>query len=160
MKKQTLTNKIMTKNNLPKTFFEKLSLKTKAILTKVKKSFFLASEGKEDLQIVLWGWGVAAYVVSFFVNKLVMYSNPPIVKWIISILAIAYFIWHIYVIKKCSPKKIPLTQEEKEKLKKERLKRISDKLLLKKPISKWNPAYAEIAFDLYLIVCFGEYLLR
>ncbi|MFT6077001.1 MAG: fatty acid desaturase [Myxococcota bacterium] len=133
--------------------------KIKSLFAKAKKSFFLASKGKEDLKIVLWAWGIGAYVTSFFVNKLIIFTGIPLMQWIISIIAIAYFIWHIVALKKCSPKKTPLTNAEKEQYKKDRLKRISNKLLLREPISKWNPAYAQIAFNLYLIVCFSEYLL-
>ncbi|MFT6105911.1 MAG: hypothetical protein ACJA0S_000047 [Rickettsiales bacterium] len=149
----------MKEDNLNKSFFQKTCYKIKSALCRARDSFLLASKGKEDLQIVLWGWGVAAYVASFFINKFILFVNLPIASWVISMLVIAYFIWHIVALKRCTPKKIPLTKEEKIQLKKDRLKRISNKLLLREPISKWNPSYAEIAFDLYLIVCFAEYLM-
>ncbi len=83
-----------------------------------------------------------------------------LVKEIISIAISAYFIWHIFIIIKCRPKKELLSDEQIENLKKDRNKRIIRKLLLKEPITKWNPAAVCIAIDLYVIVHFLEVLVR
>ncbi len=128
--------------------------------SKIKHHFDLVQSGKEDLVIVLWVWGGGAYLLSFFINKFVLFINLSFIEWIISILVIAYFVWHIFIIRRCSPKKPPLSKEEKEKLKKDRSKRFLRKLFLKEPLTKWNPAIVAIAINLYIIIHFLEYLLR
>jgi len=129
-------------------------------LSIVKNHFNLAHNGKEELAIVLWVWGGGAYLISFFIDKLVLFISLLFVKWIISMLVIAYFVWHIIVIRRCSPKKPPLSLEEKERLKKDRFKRFLRKLFLKEPFTKWNPAVVATVIDLYIVVHFLEYLLR
>ena len=124
----------------------------------LKHHFVIANQGKEDLIIVLWVWGGGAYLLSFFINKLLLLTTLIFAKWIIAILVIAYFVWHIVVIKKCSPKKPALSKEAKEKLKKDRARRFLRKLFLNEPITKWNPALVATVIDLYVIVCFIEYL--
>jgi hypothetical protein len=62
------------------------------------------------------------------------------------------------MVKRCAPKKIPLTKEEKEKLKKGRTKRFFRKLFLQESVGKWNPAVVTIAVDLYIIIYFFEYI--
>jgi hypothetical protein len=128
--------------------------------SEIKHHFDLVHTGKEDLVIVLWVWGGGAYLLSFFVNKLVLFINLLFLKWVISMLVIAYFVWHIFIIRRCSPKKPPLSPEEKEKLKKDRFKRFFRKLFLREPFTKWDPAVVGIAINLYIIVHFLEYLLR
>jgi hypothetical protein len=126
----------------------------------IKCHFDLVHKGKEDLAIVLWVWGGGAYLLSFFINKLVLFINLLFIKWIISILVIAYFVWHIIIIRRCAPKKPPLSAEEKEKLKKDRVKRFMRKLFLREPFTKWDPAIVGIAINFYVIVHFLEYLLK
>lgn len=127
---------------------------------KIKHHFDLVHDGKEDLVIVLWVWGGLAYLSSFFINKLILLINVMFFKWVISMLVIAYFIWHIFIVRRCSPKKTPLSQEEKERLKQDRFKRFLRKLFLKEPFTKWDPAIVSIAIDLYVIVHFLEYLVK
>ncbi len=126
----------------------------------IKRHFDLVHDGKEDLVIVLWVWGGAAYFASFFINKLVLFVNLILIKWSLSILVIAYFVWHIIIIRRCSPKKLPLSKEEQEQLKKDRFKRFLRKLFLKEPFTKWNPAVIATVIDLYIIVYFLEYLIK
>ena len=127
---------------------------------KIKHHFDLAQSGKEDLAIVLWIWGGAAYLASLFINKLVLFTNLMLLKWFLSILVIAYFVWHIIIIRKCSPKKVPLSKEEKEQFKKDRFNRFCRKLFLKEPITKWNPSLVATVIDIYVIVYFLEYLIK
>jgi hypothetical protein len=136
-----------------KQFFEKY-------FSIIKTHFNLAHNGKEELAVVLWVWGGGAYLISFFIDKLILLINLLLIKWIISMLMIAYFAWHIVVIRKCSPKKPPLSLEEKEKLKKDRFKRFLRKLFLKESFTNWDPAVVAIVIDLYIVVHFLEYLLR
>jgi len=126
----------------------------------IKHHFDLVHKGKEDLAIVLWVWGGGAYLLSFFINKLLLFISLLFMKWVISMFVIAYFVWHIIIIRRCSPKKPPLSNEEKGKLKKDRVKRFMKKLFLKEPFTKWDPAIVGIAINLYIIVHFLDYLLR
>jgi hypothetical protein len=123
----------------------------------LRHHFAIANQGKEDLVIVLWVWGGGAYLLSFFLNKILLLTTFVFVKWVIAILVIAYFVWHIVIIKKCSPKKQALSKKEKEKLKKDRSRRFLRKLFLKEPITKWNPSVVATVIDVYVIVCFLDY---
>ena len=125
-----------------------------------KHHFTIANQGKEDLVIVLWVWGGVAYLLSLIINKLVLLTKIMFIKWVIAILTIAYFVWHIIIIKKCSPKKPPLSETEKERLKKDRVNRFFRKLFLKEPITKWNPPTVATVIDIYIIVCFLSYLIK
>ena len=128
-------------------------------LPKIKRHFNLVCSGKEDLVIVMWVWGGSGYLLSFFINKLILFTHILLIKWLLSILVILYFAWHIFIIRKCSPKKNPLSKEEKERLKKDRTKRFFRKLFLKEP-AKWNPPLVATVLDLYVMVYFLEYLIK
>ena len=129
-------------------------------LPKIKHHFDLVHDGKEDLVIVLWVWGGAAYLASFFINKLILFISIIFIKWVLSLLVIAYFVWHIIIIRRCSPKKPPLNKEEQDRIKKDRFKIFFRKLFLKEPFTKWNPSVVATVLDIYVIVYFLEYLLK
>ena len=126
----------------------------------LKHHFIIAQKGEEDLAIVLWVWGGGAYLLSFFINNLILLTKIMFVKWVVAILIITYFIWHIVIVRKCTPKKPPLSKEEKERLKKDRVNRFFRKLFLKEPITKWNPSVIAIIIDLYVIACFLDYFIK
>lgn len=137
----------------------------KIYLKKIDLSFKKIMKGEEDLKTVMWFWGGIAYVFTYLIlRKVLKISESEILDLVISSFVIAYFIWHIYALKKCSPKKPKLTKEQKEILKKERMKRISKsflrKIMLQEPISKWNSASVLIALNLLYIIIFFEYLTR
>ncbi len=137
----------------------------KNYLKRIDFSFKQIMKGEEDLKIVMWWWGGIAYVFTYFIlRKVLKISENEILDLAISSFVIAYFIWHIYALKKCSPQKPKLTKEQKEILKKERMKRISKsflkKIMLQEPISKWNSANVLIALNLLYIIIFFEYLTR
>ena len=129
------------------------------LLTAIKEHFKLASNGKEDITIVLWVWGGLAYLTSFALNKLAIAIGFKIIIWLLAILMIAYFSWHIYIIRKCTPKKPPLTNEEKEQIKKDRVNRFFRKLLLKESLTNASPSTVGIVIDLYVIIYFFEYFI-
>lgn len=130
----------------------------KNFLETIKNDFQKIQKGEEDLNKVIWLWGGLAYVASFFISKLVILVKLSFIKWIIAILVITYFIWHILAIRKCSPKNPELTEEEKAALKKDRVNRFFRKLFLREPITKWNSSTFSIVVDLYIIVVFFGYL--
>ncbi len=138
----------------------KFILKNSSIYTKFTEHFKLANQGKEDIIIILWFWGGCAYLIAFLVSKIIAGSSLAFVKFLLGLPIMAYFIWHIWVIKKCSPKKPTLTKEEKEQLKQQRFKRLMRKLFLKEPITKWNPSLIGMLIDVYVILCFLTYLIR
>ena len=132
----------------------------KNLPSEVKKSFELAWNGKEELEVVIWIWGGGAYLLSLLINRIILWNKFYIIDALLSLVVIAYFVGHIVAIRRCAPKKKPLTKEEKEQLKKDRVKRFFRKLLLQEPISKWNPVAVVIAIDLYVIVYFLEYIIK
>lgn len=132
-------------------------------LKKVETSFKLATKGEEKIHNLIWSWGLPSYLICYFViNKLLKIPGFAIIDVGTSIFVISYFCWHIYALKKCSPKKPKLTKEEKKQLriknKQERGKRIMRKLLLQEPISKWDPVLVTIVIDLFCIAHFLNYI--
>ncbi|MFT6331932.1 MAG: hypothetical protein ACJAW3_000254 [Lentimonas sp.] len=127
-------------------------------LSKAKSSFHLANKGKENLNIVFWIWGVGAYIGAFFISKLITSLDLKILTWVISILVITYFVWHITIIIKCSPKKQKLNKEERTSLKKDRYNRWGRKLFLKEPLTKFKASTMVISINILAIISFVEHL--
>jgi hypothetical protein len=79
----------------------------------------------------------------------------------VSVPLIIYFIWHIYALKKCSPKKVKLTKEEKEKLKIERRKelprKIIKKVFLQESFAKVDLVMIVMVLDAFCIAHFLGY---
>lgn len=125
-------------------------------------SFKLATKGKESLSTLMWLWGLLAYILAHFAEMTVIRIDSRITDIVISVLAIVYFSWHIYVLRKCSPKKPKLTKEEKKRIKLEkkrgRGKRLMRKMLLKEPFSEWNPVLICTVVDLYFVATFLYYI--
>lgn len=133
------------------------------ILNKVKNSFKDALKGKETVNNVIYYWGVIGYLVAYFiVNKAIVASKLIVVDIILSVIAICYFVWHFYVLKKCSPKKPKISKEEKKRLRAEarkgRSKRFFRKLFLKEPITKWDPVMVSFVADVFCITQFAGYI--
>lgn len=124
----------------------------------LKSDFQKIQKGEENIDKVIWLWGGISYIAAFFISKLIILIKITFLKWIIAILVIVYFIWHILAVRRCSPKKPELTEEEKAALKKDRVNRFFRKLFLKEPITKWNSSKFSIVVDLYVIVVFFGYL--
>lgn len=127
---------------------------------KIQNSFQTAWAGKEDLEIVLWIWGGAAYLASIFINKLILWNKIAFFDFFLSAMVVSYFVVHIIITRRCAPKKTPLTKEQKEELKKDRAKKFLRKLFLQEPLKKWNPVVITIAIDLYIILYFSEYIIK
>lgn len=130
---------------------------------KIESSFRAAMKGEEEVDNMIWWWGVLAYVISYLIlNRIVRTSNFRSVDIIVSLVAVIYFIWHIYALRKCAPKKPKLTKEEKQHLReearKERGKRFMRKLLLQEPISKWDPVLVTTVMDLFCIAHFMSFV--
>ena len=133
------------------------------ILSKVKNSFKDSLKGKETVNNVIYYWGVIGYLVAYFiVNKAILASKLLVVDIILSIIAICYFAWHFYVLRKCSPKKPKISKEEKKRLRAEarkgRSKRFFRKLFLKEPITKWDPVMVSFVADVFCITQFVGYI--
>jgi hypothetical protein len=130
-----------------------------------EQSFKASIRGEEKLSVIIRWWGIIGYLVFYFiVNKLIQFNKITVIDIFLSSLAIVYFSWHIFALKRCSPKKPKLTKEEKKliKLKNEGQfwKSFMRKLLLQEPITKWNTVSVLIALDLLYIVIFLEYIIR
>ncbi len=131
---------------------------------KVEMSFKSALAGKESINTLIWCWGVAGYVISYLVlNKLVRMSNYRALDILISLVPIVYFSWHIYVLRKCAPKKPKLSKEEKAKksaeARKNFVKSFFRKLFLKESITDFNPITITIVVDLLCICDFLSYVI-
>lgn len=137
----------------------------KEIFGKIKASFKRATNGEELMPALFWWWGVLAYLFAFFVaNKLIRAIHFRFVDILIALAMVVYFAWHIYALKKCSPKKPKLTPEEKKKLREERRqqmpKKALRKLLLQEPLTEWDPVFMLMMIDLLCITHFGMYLFK
>lgn len=137
----------------------------KEIFAKIEASFKRAMNGEERLETVIWWWGVLGYLVAYFiVDKIVKVSDLRSIDIIVSILTVIYFSWHIYVLRKCAPKKPQLSKEEKERIRLEqrrlRWKKFLRKLFLQEPISKWDPVVVTMVTDVFVIACFLDYVVR
>lgn len=135
------------------------------LLNKIETSFKAAMRGEELIHKLVWWWGFIGYLVAYFiVDRIIKINNIAFIDILLSLLTVAYFSWHVYVLKKCSPKKPVLSKEEKKRLREESRKglgkRVMRKLFLQEPISKWDPAFVSTIVDLFCIASFLTYLLR
>jgi hypothetical protein len=137
----------------------------KSFIKSIELSFDKANKGQEQLNIIIYWWGVLAYLIAYFVlNKIIFLVHIKTIDILVSILACIYFIWHIFVLHKCKPKKPELSDEEKKKIelerKKEMPKKIIRKIFLREPIFKWNIISVITAVDLFAIAHFSGYFFR
>jgi hypothetical protein len=133
------------------------------LLDKIEHSFVLAMKGEEKTNNLIIWWGIAAYLITYFVlNKLIYLVDNKIFDVALSLLVIVYFSWHIYVIRKSLPPKPKLTKEEKQRLKLQKRQEFSKKffrkLFLQESIGKWDSAFVSNVVDLLFIVHFLGYI--
>ena len=137
----------------------------KSFIKSIELSFNKANKGQEQLNIIIYWWGVLAYLIAYFIlNKIIFLVDIKTIDILVSILACIYFIWHIFVLHKCKPKKPELSDEEKKKIelerKKEMPKKIFRKIFLREPIFKWNIISVITAVDLFAVAHFSGYFFR
>jgi len=137
----------------------------KSFIKSIELSFDKANKGQEQLNNIIYWWGVLAYLIAYFIlNKIIFLVQIRAIDILISLLSCVYFIWHIFVLHKCKPKKPVITQEEKKKIelerKKEMPKKIIRKIFLREPIFKWNTISVITALDLFAIAHFSGYFFR
>ncbi len=137
----------------------------KSYIKTIEESFIKANKGQESLNVVIYWWGVLSYLLTYFlINKIIFYININAIDTFIALAICVYFGWHIFILHKCKPKKIELTQEEKNIIelekKKEMPKKIMRKILLREPIFKWNIVSVITALDLLYIAHFSGYFFR
>ena len=134
----------------------------KIFLNIIKISFINSTKGLESFAVVAWGWGMFFYFLSFFVfNNLLIKINIKMFDLILEVALIIYFVWHIYVVIKCAPKKPKLSNEEKEQLKIQNggmSKKIFKKLFLQESITEVNYRNILIALDIYFILSFYSFI--
>ena len=134
----------------------------KPVLKIIEESFINSIKGSEKLNILIYYWGFISYVICYLVvNKLIYAIDIRTIDIFLSLVVCVYFIWHIYAVHKCKPKKIKLSLEEKKKndlLKKKELpKKIMRKIFLKESIFKWDVVNVITAIDLFCIASFSGY---
>lgn len=130
---------------------------------KIKYSFAQANNGEEDVYLLVNKWGIYSYIIFFFVvDNIVKFNQIKLIDLLISSFAIVYFSWHIYALIKCKPTKPKISDEEKKKIRKEKIKNMPKsflkKLFLQESIGKWNSVNVSIAADLYFITLFLSYI--
>lgn len=135
------------------------------ILHKIDVSFRAALKGQESIQIVIRWWGIFAYAIFYLgIDTLILKVNSRFLDLLLSWIGITYFIWHIYVLIKCSPKKPKISAEEKKKIREEKWRNaprsFMRKLFLQESISKWNPVTICIATDLLFFTNFLGYIIH
>ncbi|GDX36692.1 hypothetical protein LBMAG18_12030 [Alphaproteobacteria bacterium] len=134
----------------------------KQILTFIEESFYKALSGQEKIKVIVFWWGIPAYLLSYLVfNNLVRWIDLRFIDNFIAFIVSLYFAWHIYVLHRCKPKNPKLTPDEKKQLeiseKKDRAKRVMRKFLLREPLFKWNQVTVFTAFDLLFIAHFSNF---
>lgn len=132
-------------------------------ITKIENSFRLSLKGEEQINIVLYYWGLISYLFFWLIiNRLILAVDNRVFDIVLSSIGLIYFLWHFYAIIKNKPKKPKLSKEEKKRLRAEYWrnapKSFMRKLLLQEPLSKWNPIGIAIAFDLLFIVHYLGYI--
>ena len=135
------------------------------ILHKIDLSFRACSKGREDIKVVIRWWGLLSYAFFYLiVDSIILKVSYRFIDLTLSWIGAIYFIWHIYVVIKCSPKKPKPTPEEKKKMREERWRKAPRsfvrKLFLQEPISKWNPSAMTIAADLLFFTNFVGYIIH
>ncbi len=140
-------------------------MENSGFFSKIESSFKASLKGEENPKILIYYWGFISWIIAFFVmDNVIKINDIRIIDVSVSVLTIIYFMWHIYVLKKCSPKKPKLTKEEKKKLKEEARREIGKKLLrklfLQEPIRKWDPIFVSMIFDAFCIAQFLGYISR
>lgn len=135
----------------------------KELFAKIDASFRKATKGEESINTLIWWWGALSYIFAFFVaDRLIVKIDLTSVDMIISVLMLTYFIWHLYALKKCTPKKPQLTKEEKKILRQEARKqwgkKFLRKLFLQEPLTQSNPTLIAVVLDLYCAAHFASYI--
>ncbi len=135
------------------------------ILRKIEASFRASLKGQESQSTLIRWWGIPSYFIFYFVIKTLIFKiDIRFVDLMLSSIAMIYFLWHIFALIKCSPKKPKLTKEEQKILREERRRNLPRsfmrKLFLQEPISKWNPVAMSIAADLLFFATFLGYVLN
>jgi hypothetical protein len=142
-----------------------MNLSLNSFFSKIEISFKAATKGKETTKNLIWWWGIAGYLVAFFIaDRIIKISNFKTLDIIISLLMVVYFCWHFYALKKCAPKKPKLSAQEKKLLRQKARKNLGKKLLrkffLQEPISKWDPIFVVLVIDIFCIASFLKYTFK
>ncbi len=158
LKNVVFNNKLFINIKLHK-FCNNDSLK-KYISTLITK-FSSANQGLESFRDIMIYWGGIAYFIAYCINGLIKIINIKFFSFILSIPVLCYFIWHLRVLIKITPKKEKLSKEEIEKRKEKNhlAKSFFRKLLLQEPITKFNPYFVAKIVDLFVILHFLSFIL-
>ena len=129
---------------------------------KAESSFKKSINGEEDIKILIRYWAIPSYIFFYFFIKLFIDKvDLAVINIFFASFAIAFYIWHLYAIYKCKPKKKKLTKEEREALKRDRSRTLSKsftrKLFLQESISKWDPVTVTIVADIFFLITFLAY---
>ena len=132
------------------------------IKIKIRNSFKKAWQGKENYKIITNWWGISFYLVLFFILHPIMSHNPLwIINFIFAVIIIIYLILHIILLYKNKNIKPKLSPEEKRYQKElsqmSKTKRLTRKLFLQEPVTKWRPGLVFGAIDILIILEYYKY---
>ncbi len=122
----------------------------------LKKVFLIDSLKTSSANHLIWFFGPAGYLSSYFiVNKLMIILKIITVNIALSAIIIIYFCWHIHALRKCAltKQKLLKSQGEVENATPRSLtKTFLRKLFLQESLTKSDPILITILIDLYFIV--------
>lgn len=135
------------------------------ILNKIENSFRASLKGEESTKNLIYWWGFISYLIFYFIiDEIILLVDLRLIDIVLAAIGVIYFTWHIYALKRCSPKKPKLTDEEKKKLQEDRWRKAGRafmrKLFLQEPITKWNPIIMTMVVDLLFLLKFLGYILK
>ena len=129
---------------------------------KVESSFKASLKGQETVDILIYYWGIPAYLFTYFIiERIIKMNSIRFIDITLSLITASYFAWHIYALRKCAPKKPKISDEEKKALRIEARKtlgkRMWRKFMLQEPMTKWDPVFVSIVVDVFSIAIFVGY---
>lgn len=135
----------------------------KNLFLAIKSSFLQATKGEESIKNLIW-WGITSYLLAIFFEDVMVYKiSFAAIESIIEVVFCLYFSWHIYAVRKCTPKKPVLTKEEEKIIKlqkqRDRYKKIARKFFLQESIFNIENSTILIVIDLYFLVSFVQKIL-
>jgi hypothetical protein len=121
-----------------------------------KKIFSIDISQEKTVNILIWIYGPAGYLSSYFIinNLMMVFKNMGSNIALLAII-IAYFSWHIYQLRKCSLIKQQISKKSQKTINtppRSLARSFLRKLFLQESLTKSNPILVAILIDLYFIV--------
>ncbi len=126
------------------------------MIKRFKKIFSIDISQEKAVNILIWIYGPAGYLSSYFIinNLMLAFKNMAPNIALLTII-IAYFSWHIYQLRKCSLIKQEILKKSQTTINTaphSLARSFLRKLFLQESLTKSNPILVAILIDLYFIV--------